>query len=176
MPSTKRSSRPPSSAASHANPADPANDAKVAKQTRRVRVRLSTESELEGTVFLGLYEATHAGPQTVGDLLNGEERFIPLKTVKAVCLINIEQIVSVHTPIEDEADELMTLGEARPVALTMLHGALLRGDIYVTLPEGHRRAKDFFNHAPAFFPLFKEKQIVYINRRFVASVQDETHG
>ena len=168
MPSTKRSSKPQNS-----EPA-PADDPKVAKQTRPVRIRLSTKRELNGTVFLGLYEASHAGPQTVGDLLNSEEAFIPLKTAKGVRLINTEQIVLARTPAEGEVDELMTMGIRCPVTIALADATSLRGNIYITMPEGHRRPKDFFNHAPKFFPFFKDDQLVYINRRLVASIQDDT--
>lgn len=163
MPPTKPSSTPPNN-----EPAS-ANDPKVAKQTRSVLVRLATPPELEGTLFLGLYEATHAGPQTVGDLLNGEDPFIPLKTSGGVRLLNVDQIVCVRTPFEGEADELMTLGERHAVTLTLIDGTSLKGDIYIALPEGHRRPKDFFNHAPKFFPLFKDDQLFYINRRAITA-------
>jgi hypothetical protein len=170
MPSTKRSSTPP-----HNTPAPapgPSDDPKIAKRTRDVRVRLATGQELEGTLFLGLYEATHTGPQTVGDLLNREETFIPLKTNEGVCLLNIDQILFARTPAQGEADELMTLGVRASVTITLIDAASLDGDIYITLPEGHRRPKDFFNHAPKFFPFFKDDQLFYISRRFVAAVRD----
>jgi hypothetical protein len=170
MPSTKRSSTRP-----HNTPVPApvsSDDRKIAKQTRDVQVRLATGSELEGTLFLGLYEATHSGPQTVGDLLNGEEAFIPLKTNTGVCLINTEQILFARTPAQGEADELMTLGLRSPFVISLVEVGSLEGDIYITLPEGHRRPKDFFNQTPTFFPLFTEQSIVYINRHFVASARE----
>jgi hypothetical protein len=174
MPSTNRSSTSPHNTPDPASVSSPvsSDDRKLVKRTRDVRVRLATGSELEGTLFLGLFEAAHTGPQTVGDLLNGEEAFIPLKTNTGVCLINIKQILFARTPAQGEADELMTLGARSPVAITLVNTGSLEGDIYINLPEGCRRPKDFFNHAPTFFPLFIGQYIVYINRHFVASAQE----
>jgi len=67
---------------------------------------------------------------------------------------------------------MVAFGVLVAVAITLVNAGSLEGDIFITLPEGRRRPKDFFNHSPTFFPLFTEQYIVYINRHFVASAQE----
>ncbi|MDC4227698.1 MAG: hypothetical protein MPW15_26585 [Candidatus Manganitrophus sp.] len=71
-----------------------------------------------------------------------------------------------------ELDDLMTLGKKYTVALKMIRGKEIQGDIYVNLPEGFCRVKDYFNQPVQFFPLIQSEFVVYINRELVLFVQD----
>lgn len=145
---------------------------RIAKMTRKTQVTLLDGRQLSGEVFLGLYEAHHSGHQKVGGLLNGAEDFIPFKTSDAVFLLNIAQILMVETSAEEEMDELMTLGKRYPVVVSLLHSKELTGDAYVDLPEETCRVRDWLNLPIAFLRLCLPDHIVYINRRYVISVQD----
>ncbi len=147
-------------------------DSKIEKKTREAAFELSSGKTIKGEVFLGLYEAHHTGPQKIGDLLNGKTIFIPVKTGDGVELLNIRQVVTAAVPLEDETDELMTLGQKYTVTLTLANGRKQSGDIYVDLPEGHNRFKDYINQSDRFFPLFQSDLIVYLNRRHVLSARD----
>ena len=133
---------------------------------------MSDRSKVKGEVFLGLYEARHAGPQKVGDLLNDRLSFVPVKTTKKKSiLINVSQIVSVTVDSKFEKDELMTLGKRYAVRIKMTYGKEVIGEIFVNLPEETLRVKDYFNQSVQFFTVFKASTIIYINRRFILSIE-----
>ncbi|HZR46963.1 MAG TPA: hypothetical protein VFA47_09680 [Candidatus Manganitrophaceae bacterium] len=149
------------------------DERKIEKETQSALIELSDGSEIDGEVFLRLYEAHHAGQQKVGDLLNNEAaRFIPLKTKGGTLLLNRLHIVLVKVRTELEKDDLMTLGEKYTVSLKMFRGHEIRGDIFVSLPEGLSRVKDYFNQPIQFFRLLQPEYVVYINQRFLLSIQD----
>lgn len=148
------------------------DERRIEKENCPVLFELYDGSEIEGEVFLRLYEAHHAGLQKVGDLLNEEARVIPLRTSKGTLLLNRSRIASAKVPAELERDDLMTLGKKYTVNLKMLRGKEIQGDIYVNLPEGFCRVKDYFNQPVQFFPLIQPEFVVYINRELVLFVQD----
>lgn len=145
---------------------------RISKETCNVLFCLADGREIWGEVFLNLYGAHHAGPQRVGELLNGDEPFIPIKTEEGTLLIHLGQLVSAQVPAETELDELMTLGEHYHVTVQTILGKSIAAEVYVTLPEGGRRVKDFVNRSEGFLRFIVGDQVLYVNRHFVVCVQD----
>ncbi len=148
------------------------DERKIEKENRPVLFELSDGSEVEGEVFLRLYEAHHAGLQKVGDLLHEEKKFIPVKASGGTLLVNRSHIVVAKVPAQLEKDELMTLGIKYSISLKMIRNKEIRGDVFVNLPEGFCRIKDYLNQPVRFFTLIQPEFVVYINQEFVLSVQD----
>jgi hypothetical protein len=149
------------------------DEQKIEKEAQAILFELSDGSQIDGEVFLRLYEAHHEGHQKVGDLLNSEEaRFIPLRMREGTLLLNRSRIALAKVKTELEKDDLMTLGKRYTVCLKMLGGKEIRGEIFVNLPEGFSRVKDYFNQPIQFFPLIQSEFVIYINQKFVLSVQD----
>ncbi|PLX83493.1 MAG: hypothetical protein C0617_11225 [Desulfuromonas sp.] len=145
---------------------------KIEKNRRRVLFTLADGSDIEGTVFLSLYEMHRLGPQRVGELLNGEDAFIPVETAEGLLHLNVANISVARTDADGEVDELMTLGRRYPVEVTTLHGPQVRGEVCVNLPDGNCRVRDFLNQPLRFFPLFLPGEVAYLNPCFVLSVRD----
>lgn len=148
------------------------DEQRIEKENRPVLFELYDGSEIDGEVFLRLYEAHHAGLQKVGDLLNEETRVIPLRTKTGTLLLNRSRIASAKVRAELEKDDLMTLGKKYTVSLKMIRGKEIQGDIFVNLPEGFCRVKDYFNQPVQFFPLIQSEFVIYINRELLLYVQD----
>ena len=144
------------------------NSQRISKDTRQVLFGLADGRETWGEVFLDLYGVHHDGPQRVGELLNGDDPFIPIKTEDGMLLIHLEQLVSAKV----EADELMTLGEHYTVTVQPLLGDAITAEVYVNLPEGGRRVKDYLNRSQGFLTFVVEDHVLYLNRNFIVSVRD----
>ncbi len=140
------------------------NERWIEKKQQVVEIALSDGSGVEGEVFLL--------SETLSDILNGKNTFIPLKTTTEVLLLNLSQIVSVTIQSPWEQDELLTLGNQYTTRLTMIHGRELEGDIFADLPENFVRVKDFLNQPLSFLPLFQPGLIIYFNKKFILSAQD----
>ena len=145
---------------------------KIAKNRRQVIFTLADGSEVQGEVFLSLYEAHHQGSQRVGELLNGEEVFLPVKTANGTVHLNVANIIKAITPEDAELHELMMLGKKYTVRITTLHGEAIEGDIFVDLPQDRSRVSDYLNRPERFFRLFMPGHIVYVGARFILEVRD----
>lgn len=147
-------------------------DQRIDKEIREVLFTLTDGREVRGEVFLNLFEAHHSRPQRVGELLNDRDHFIPVRTDEGTVLLNVSGIVSARIRAELETDELMTLGERYTVRAVTSLGEELVADIYVNMPAGAQRVKDYLNQSLRFFTFFLPKHIVYVNRRYLLSVHD----
>ncbi|MEZ4599076.1 MAG: hypothetical protein R2940_04725 [Syntrophotaleaceae bacterium] len=143
----------------------------IAKKRRRVRFTLIDGSEVEGDVFLWLYEVRHFGPQKVGELLNGESGFIPVATVQGLVHLNVVNIVTVRATAEEEWDDLDRLGKNYTVRIRTRIGEI-SGEMFVNLPAENSRVSDCLSQADRFLRIFCGDEIIYIGTRFVLSVQD----
>lgn len=147
-------------------------DRKIAKNRRQVLFTLADGSEVCGKVFLSLYEATHHGPQRVGELLNGEEGFIPVETEEGTVHLNVANIVCAVTPLAEEGDDLMTLGEKYRVRVSTLGGKEIKGDVFVNLPHERCRVSDYLNQAERFCRIYLPDEIAYLGTRYMLAVRD----
>jgi hypothetical protein len=143
----------------------------IAKQRRRVRFTLIDGSETEGDVFLRLYEARHFGPQKVGELLNGENGFIPVATGQGLVHLNVVNIVTARAVAGEELDDLDKLGKNYTVRIRTRLGEIA-GEMFVNLPEENCRVSDYLGQADRFLRIFSGDEIIYIGARFVLTVQD----
>jgi len=140
------------------------NERWIAKKTQVVDISLADGSGINGDVFLL--------SETISDILNGLNTFIPVKTETEVLLLNRSQIVSVTTQAPWEQDELITLGNQYTIRLTMLNGKEMAGDIFANLPENFFRVKDFLDQPLTFLPLYQPDLVIYFNKNFILSVHD----
>ncbi len=145
---------------------------RIPMQKRLVNLVLADGSRLEGDVFLSLYEAHRMGAQRLGDLLNSEIRFLPVKTAAGIQLVNSTLIVSARTNQSEEADELMRLGEKYSIYVTTLLQEELEVDLYVNLPQASNRVKDCLNQQQRFLPVFREEEVLYLNTSYILRVRD----
>ncbi|ALC15135.1 hypothetical protein DSOUD_0340 [Desulfuromonas soudanensis] len=144
----------------------------IAKETRDVRLVLSDGTPLAGEVFLNLYGAHHFGPQRVGDLLLGPERFLPLRGAFGTRLVNIAHILQARVGATEEADPLMLLGERHAVAVTTVNGDRIEALLYANLPDGSQRVKDYLNQPLRFFIFFLPDEVLYLHRDAILWVED----
>jgi hypothetical protein len=145
---------------------------RIPMQKRLVNLVLADGSRLEGDVFLSLYEAHRMGAQRLGDLLNSEIRFLPVKTAAGIQLVNSTLIVSARTNQSEEADELMRLGEKYSIYVTTLLQEELVVDLYVNLPQASNRVKDCLNQQQRFLPVFRDEEVLYLNTSYILRIRD----
>jgi hypothetical protein len=153
------------------------NERKIKKETRQVLFELSNGKEIEGEVFLGLYEVNRARPQRVDELLNKEIVFVPVKTGEGVILLNGAHVVSVRTFLDRAPEDSNPPGKRYKVRIMTTAGKRLEGEIRVHLPEARSRVKDYFNQIPdhhpiRFIPLFQTDSVLYVNQHYILSVED----
>ncbi len=145
---------------------------KIEKGARTAKFQLSNGNWIEGETYLSLYDEHHLGAQKMDDLLSRGDRFIPVKTETGVVLLNVSHILQAKIDSQQEEDDLMRLGEKHTVTVKTILGEEIRGEIYISLPDGRTRVKDYANATSGFFRLFLDDVIVYLNPKLVLSIHD----
>ena len=127
---------------------------------------------ISGETFLQLQGAYLTGPQRVGEILNDEEIFLPVRANGQVQLVNLEQVVSVSLPAELEFDPLLALGEEHRVRVEPVVGDVVDARIFVNLPGNKSRVKDFLNHQQRFLLFLHNDRVIYFARKRILRVTD----
>src|SRR5215468_3802695 len=102
---------------------------------------LATGRSVRGAFFLADSSATHAGPERIGDLLNGESGFFPFETGPSAAdtlLVNRAHLVSVRLlerVDEPQRDPGYAIATARRVAMLLTNGITLTGTVRVYRPQ-----------------------------------------
>lgn len=149
------------------------DEQRISVETRAVEITLANGEDISGQLFLQLHGTYLYGPQTVEEVLNSEEMFVPFQHDGHVELINLEQIVSVACEAGPEFDELLLLGEEHKIALETTNGLLRDITVFVNLPTGNNRIKDFLNQRKNFLLFVKDEQVVYLRRDKIIRVKDD---
>jgi len=148
------------------------DDQRISVEARSVELVLTNGTKLAGEMYLQLHGVHQVGIQKVGEVLNGENNFLPVRTTEGLKLINLTQIVAVSVAAETEFDPILGLGEEHTVRVTTSVGETLAARIHVNLPSGRNRAKDFMDQQKRFLLFLIEEKVVYISRRKILFVED----
>ena len=148
------------------------DDQRISVAKRQIKLTLSNGTQINGETFLQLHGEHLTGLQRVEEILNGEDNFLPLLHNGQVELFNLEQVVSVEVAAEDEFDPLLALGEVHQIKVEPTVGAPLNVRIFVNLPGGRNRVKDFLNQQKRFLLLCQNDHILYLARNKILRIQD----
>ena len=148
------------------------DDQRIIVETCAVELVMVNGLRIHGETFLQLQGIYLTGPQRVGELLNGDETFLPVRAGSQVQLVNLEQVVSVSLSAELEFDPLLTLGEEHQVRVEPVAGDAIEARIFVNLPGNKSRVKDFLNQKIRFLPFLDHDRVVYFARERILRVTD----
>ncbi|MEE4253429.1 MAG: hypothetical protein V2I50_05235 [Desulfuromusa sp.] len=147
-------------------------DQRISVAKRHIKLTLSNGTQINGETFLQLHGEHLTGLQRVEEILNGEDIFLPVRHSGKVELISLEQIVSVEVAANEEFDPLLALGEEHQITVEPVAGDVLDVHIFVNLPGGCNRVKDFLNQQKRFLLLLRDDRILYIARNKILRIQD----
>src|SRR6056297_17638 len=148
------------------------DDQRVIVETCEVELVMVNGLHISGETFVQLQWIYLTGPQRVGELLNGDETFLPLRRDGQVQLVNLEQTVSLSLSAELEFDPLLALGEEHRVRVEPVVGDAIEARIFVNLPGNKSRVKDFLNQKTRFLPFLDNDRVVYFARKRILRVTD----
>ena len=150
------------------------NEYKIEKSLFLVKVFFLDGTVKEGSVYLSLQAARHEGHETVSDVLNQKEQFIPINFKdEQIRLINKTQIIMLSFPLcKGNIEDLMPCYVA-DVEIDLDNKIQKEGSFVFQLPKHLTRVKDFLNHADSFVELRIGKEIYLINKDHILSVREK---
>ncbi len=135
------------------------------------------------TVFLSEIAENHHGPETVSDLLEKPQAFLPVQEEDGEPVLLRKDSVrwlKVENPREAEwsfyEDSAGT--PTRKIRCVFRDGEPLDGTIYSVAPEGERRVSDLVNRRTSFLHVESEGDLYLVNLRHVVTVRilEESNG
>jgi hypothetical protein len=144
----------------------------------RVTVRLSRpgEAPVEGVLALLPTSALRAGPETLLDLLDPGEGFLPFERASddAMLLVARPDIQYVMVPAHVDVDLVRPASfrftREERVIVRMRGGEELDGVLQMEMPESINRTSDYLNGSGRFFPLTTRSGIFLVQKSAVREI------
>jgi hypothetical protein len=151
----------------------------LATRVVAVDVNLGGKRHVRGDVFIHRLTASHGGEENVGDLMNDDAVFLPVRLrspEKGTVLVAKAHVHYVTVPPLGRDARVAMEREAAArleVSVELEDDEVLRGVIFAELPQDRRRTLDFLNAAGnTFFVLVQEDNDCLVNRARVQLVRD----
>jgi hypothetical protein len=152
---------------------------RVEKSQVEATLTLSNGTSVHGCFFISWNSRTHAGPEGVKDVLNGETGFFPFEARQPegarTTLYNRNHVIFVALADKSEPhrDPGYDVATQRTVAMLMTNGTRLHGAVRVFRPEGRDRLSDFTRAEETFHYLEAEHATYIINVQHVVELVEE---
>ena len=118
-------------------------------------VTLSSGQSALGSFFVSGGTARHAGPERIGDVLNGEAGFFPFEVdedgrLRTVLFQRDHVVMVALTQNEASSEPGYAIATRRSVSLLLTNGRRISGIVRVYRPEGRDRLSDWAHHGERF--------------------------
>jgi hypothetical protein len=118
---------------------------------RPVEVVFEDGTRMEGLLFLSTASAHRWGKESIGELLNGDRKYLPMElTGKEVVLLSKKNIVMAFSK-EKGTEPIATNAKRIPAEVILKSGETLRGEVLNDLPMTYSRLSDYLNQSDDFF-------------------------
>jgi hypothetical protein len=116
-----------------------------------VEVVFEDGTRKEGSLFLSMASAHRWGKESIGELLNGDRKYLPMElTGEGVVLLSKKTIVMAFSK-EKEPEPVSANAKRIPAEVILRSGETLRGEVANDLPMTYSRLSDYLNHSDDFF-------------------------
>lgn len=150
------------------------SDYRIEKDRFPVKLFFSDGKLDEGNIYLSLRAASHEGRESVGDVLNQDDPFLPVNFPgRATRLINKRHLLMVSFPSEREEKLLATEANPHDVVLHLTNGDRIEGQFVFFLPPYSSRVKDYLSQTESFVELKKDGETYLINKVHIISVEEK---
>ena len=146
-------------------------DFRVTKLRVPVKVLVSNR-EQESDVFLTPVAASHEGGETLSDLLNGPDSYLPLEWKGEMTCIPREAIeVAWIAPAAGYVSEVdVSPPTEQSVRITLRSGRRLTGSMRYSRHPDSSRLVDYLNGSPQFIAVHQGEMLALVNRAHIAFI------
>jgi hypothetical protein len=152
---------------------------RVEKRRAEAELTLSTGVRVKGAFFLAGSSAGHAGPERVGDLLNGDPGFFPFELSDngnpRTVLYNREHVTMIALPpsaIEAQLDPGYEVAVKRRVSILLSTGTRVAGTVSVYKPAGRDRLSDYAHTVEVFRYVETSDNTLIVNSAHIVEIQE----
>ena len=120
------------------------------------------------------HSESHSGSETVFDIVNSQNSFIPLEDnlTKDIIFTSKEQLMSVELSDREYVPRIDP-NKAR-IQIEMVNNEKIDGYVYIDMPQIKSRASDYFNIFHQFVCIYKDQGDLILNKAYILSVKEIT--
>ena len=146
---------------------------KIAKLKQKATVYESGGRKIEVNFHLRQIAEKHSGKETIFDLLNSENSFIPLEDLKTgeTFFLNKSEMVRVELHEREKVQEIKIPSEVL-VEVRLTNGDILMGNFLIDMPPARSRVSDYLNYSPQYVYLRQKEKDNILNKAYVRSVKN----
>jgi hypothetical protein len=149
---------------------------KIPKEKKTVLLKVPPGVPEERILFLSPFADSHQGRETLSDLLQKKETFLPvLEKNNSLLLVRKESILWIEILEPEETEwyylEMRNGAPKSKILIEFSTGDSMEGYIYALTPEGDRRVSDIVNLTIGFLHIETREGLYLINLSKVNSVR-----
>jgi len=150
------------------------SDYRIEKDRFSVKLFFSDGKVDEGNIYLSLQAANHEGRESVRDVLNQLDLFLPVNfPTKSTKLVNKRHLLMVSFPSNEEEEDLGAEANPHDVVLHLTNGVQIEGKFIFLLPPHSSRVKDYLSQTESFMELRRQGEIYLVNKRHIIFVEEK---
>ncbi len=142
----------------------------IQKEKRPVEVVYADQSRQAGSFFVSLNSSQRHGPESIGDLLNGTQTYLPFETEDGEITIVRKSAILIAYLNHHEVPDTTRLSTKVLAQVTFFSGYHVSGYIYNDLPSAYPRLSDYLNGTQTFFHLEIDSRDCLVNSEFIKFV------
>jgi hypothetical protein len=136
-----------------------------------VEVVFEDGTRMEGSLFLSTASAHRWGKESIGELLNGDRKYLPMElSAEEVVLLSKKAIVMAFSK-EKEAEPISTSAKRIPAEVILRSGETLSGEVANDLPMTYSRLSDYLNHSDDFFYIDVGARDCFVSNGYVRMIK-----
>ena len=157
----------------------PSSEYRVEKSRVEATLTLTNGTTVLGCFFISRNSRTHAGPEGVREVLNGEAGFFPFEARRAdgprAILYNRDHVIfaAIADTQEPRRDPGYEVATPRVVTMLLTNGTRLHGTVRVDGPQGRDRLSDLVRAGETFRYLETGHATYIINVHHVVELSEE---
>lgn len=146
----------------------------VVKTKRKAKIVMSNSKKLNANFFLSQYSEIHSGGETVFDIVNSQNSFIPIEdnVTKDIIFISKDQLMIVELSVSEYVPSV-DLNKAR-IQIVMVNNEKLDGYVLIDTPQIKSRVSDYFNILHQFVRIYQDQSDLILNKAYILSVKEIT--
>ncbi len=150
---------------------------RMEKYKRKATICRSDGKKLDVNFYLRQFAEEHSGQELVIDIFNSKATFIPLEDIREnkVFFLNKKKVMFLELAERDLTEETMLVPEIR-VQVELSNGEVLKGNLFLEMPQDRSRVSDYLNFSPGFVYLGREEGDIILNKEFMFSVKEKDEG
>jgi hypothetical protein len=150
------------------------SDYRIEKDRFSVKLFFSDGKVDEGNIYLSLQAANHEGRESVRDVLNQLDLFLPVNfPMKSTKLVNKRHLLMVSFPSNEGEEDLGAEANPHDVVLHLTNGVQIEGKFIFLLPPHSSRVKDYLSQTDSFMELRRQGEIYLVNKRHIIFVEEK---